>query len=388
MKKKLVRIVAAFFLVVFVVGMIPSSVFARTTAEVQKEINEKKEKLNALQQEIEANKANKQAAQTALDEYQAQYNSLVALIDEQEAMIASTEADLDVKTEELSVTIASIESNKALFEERLKAIYEMNSSSAMLATLLTVEDFSDLMLATDAMQRISKHDTDLLTELDTQKKLFEQQKIDLETAITALNEELAQLAENRDWCTQKMAEMNSAIAVANTAIAEGEAESGQTEEEIQALVKELEAIFRESQQRGSKEGDGSARYTGPLLWPVPSSYRITSYYGDPRSNTGSHYGIDIGAPNGSAIVASASGMVLTASYHYSYGNYIIIDHNDGMRTLYAHCSALYVGVGQYVSIGDTIAAVGSTGNSSGNHLHFEVHDHGVRQNPLGSGYLG
>lgn len=87
------------------------------------------------------------------------------------------------------------------------------------------------------------------------------------------------------------------------------------------------------------------------------------------------------------IVATASGTVITAEWHYSYGNYIVIDHGGGLRTLYAHCIELYIGAGASVATGDTIAGVGNTGNSFGAHLHFEVHDGGERQNPLGSGYL-
>lgn len=92
-----------------------------------------------------------------------------------------------------------------------------------------------------------------------------------------------------------------------------------------------------------------------------------------------HKGADICAPYGTPIYAADSGVVTTAGYHYSYGNYVIINHGNGYRTLYAHASRLNVHVGQAVSQGDVIAYVGSTGNSSGNHCHFEVYVNGVRR---------
>ena len=114
-----------------------------------------------------------------------------------------------------------------------------------------------------------------------------------------------------------------------------------------------------------------------LIQPV--SGRISCRFG----NQGSYYhtGLDIAAPNGTAIRAAAAGTVTYAGYHYSYGNLLIVTHANGVQTYYAHCSRLYVSVGASVSQGQTIAAVGSTGNSTGNHLHLEVRVNGTAQNP-------
>lgn len=114
-----------------------------------------------------------------------------------------------------------------------------------------------------------------------------------------------------------------------------------------------------------------------LIRPVNGT--ISCRYG----NRGSYYhtGLDIACPNGTPIMAAASGTVTYAGYHYSYGNLLIVSHGNGVQTYYAHCSRLYVGVGQSVSQGQTIAAVGSTGNSTGNHLHLEVRVNGAAQNP-------
>ena len=120
-------------------------------------------------------------------------------------------------------------------------------------------------------------------------------------------------------------------------------------------------------------GDLASTGSGSLMWPVPG-YSYVS-----RWMSSYHKGADICAPYGTPIYASDSGVVTTAGYHYSYGNYVIINHGNGYQTLYAHASRLNVHVGQAVSQGDVIAYVGSTGNSTGNHCHFEVYVNGVRR---------
>jgi len=117
-----------------------------------------------------------------------------------------------------------------------------------------------------------------------------------------------------------------------------------------------------------------------LIKPVTSGYTITSRFGQRAS--GNHKGLDIAAPTGTNIVASAAGtVILSGNYNDGYGNYIIIDHGNGVKTLYAHCSKLYVSVGQYVAQGESIGAVGNTGNSTGPHLHLEVIVNGLKYNP-------
>ena len=117
-----------------------------------------------------------------------------------------------------------------------------------------------------------------------------------------------------------------------------------------------------------------------LIKPVTSGYTITSRFGSRSS--GMHTGLDIAAPAGTPIYAAASGTVVASGWsNTGYGYYIIISHENGVQTLYGHCSALYVSAGQYVAQGENIAAVGSTGNSTGNHLHLEIRVNGSRVNP-------
>ena len=123
-----------------------------------------------------------------------------------------------------------------------------------------------------------------------------------------------------------------------------------------------------------------------MQWPVPSSSRITSYYGgriDPINGSQSgHLGMDIAAPQGTPIVAANDGVVILSQWNGSYGNCVMIDHGGGIVTLYGHISQLIAGVGQVVSRGQTIALVGSTGRSTGPHCHFEVRINGATTDPL------
>ena len=123
-----------------------------------------------------------------------------------------------------------------------------------------------------------------------------------------------------------------------------------------------------------------------FIWPCPSYTRISSYFGPRQQPTAGastdHKGIDLAAPYGAAILASAAGTVTTSTYSSSAGNYIVIAHGNGMSTVYMHCSSLLVSVGQTVQQGQTIAKVGSTGYSTGNHLHFGVIKNGTYVNPL------
>lgn len=386
-KKTVLRLLALAFALVLVVLVMPQKAYARSLSDIQSEINDKKEQLESLEAQITANKDNKTAAEAALAEYKIEYEEMLALISEQELVIASTAEQLDNKSLQLNETIMSIQANRELYGERLRAIYDMNSTNAMLSTLLNVNSFSEMMQASDAMRRVSEKDTELLEELTAKSEEYELQMTELEATIARLSGEMETLQANRDWCSTKMAEMEQLIASAEYNISIGEQQSEATEDEIKELQEEYAKIFRQLQQSGSQKGDSSVRYEGSILWPVPGVYKISSWFNDPRSNTGYHYGIDIPSATGTPIVAAASGTVITAQWHYSYGYYIVLDHGQGFRTLYAHNSQLLVTVGNYVTAGDNISLMGNTGNSYGSHLHFEVHENGSRQNPIGPNYL-
>ena len=155
-----------------------------------------------------------------------------------------------------------------------------------------------------------------------------------------------------------------------------------------ALAAELEAQRQAAlqQQQGSSGGGSTIVGTGQFAWPTPSTSLITSYYGSRLhpvyGTTKFHSGIDIGAADGAAIIAADGGTVVSAGWSGGYGNCIMIDHGNGYTTLYAHLSGYAVSSGQAVSRGDTIGYVGSTGVSTGPHLHYEVRQGGSTLDPM------
>ena len=177
-----------------------------------------------------------------------------------------------------------------------------------------------------------------------------------------------------------MYKMSSDIKSKEQAIKEYEADIAEQNETIKAL----EAIVAEERKKLAAE-QGRKYDGGVFAWPAPSYTRISDDYGNrthPILGTQQfHNGIDMAAPGGSAILAAYDGKVVAADYNSSMGNYIMIDHGDSLYTIYMHASALYVSKGTEVSKGQKIAAVGTTGRSTGNHLHFSVRKGGSYVNP-------
>ena len=181
------------------------------------------------------------------------------------------------------------------------------------------------------------------------------------------------------------AAQDAAISAAGADKAAKEQAYDATSAEAEKAYQEMLAASNNAGSSGSSKGDGSVYEGGTLMWPVQGFYNISCHFGSPDPAGRAHLGMDIsgGGANitGAQIVAAGKGTVVIASTHSSYGNYIVIDHGDGFKTLYAHCQSLLVGAGTPVEAGSPIATVGSTGFVTGPHLHVEVHNPG-RQNPL------
>jgi murein DD-endopeptidase MepM/ murein hydrolase activator NlpD len=163
----------------------------------------------------------------------------------------------------------------------------------------------------------------------------------------------------------------------------------QFQDMVDKLIKEEEERIKTEEEKRKQEEIAAANKKNGYLWPLPSSFkRLSSYFNEKRTINSLgyvnkiHYGIDVPASRGTPIYAIKAGKVITAGYGSGYGYYVIIDHGNGITSLYAHCSKLLVSKGAVVARGDTIAQVGSTGNSTGNHLHLEIRENGKRYDPL------
>lgn len=327
----------------------------------------KKEELRK-KAELENEKKNLASQQAAVKKV---YNELVREIDEFMTAI-----------KELEKSIAEAEANysrqKELLKTRLKVMYESSNSSIfdLLAQSESIIDFIDSMRY---MSLISQNDQKIVEELNQAKldvefkKLsYEEQKLELQLQADARKARLTAIKASR-------AELDQEIQRSTT--------------QLRKLEKEEDALIAESEKLNNiiKDLSKKKKYTGgSMVWPLPSSYSIVSAFGRRKHpilrKYKMHTGIDIDGDKGDSIVAANNGTVIISGWKNGYGNTVVIDHGGGITTLYAHCSKLLVEVGAEVSAGKVIAKVGSTGLSTGPHLHFEVRNDGKPVNPL-DGYL-
>lgn len=336
-------------------------------SELKKKQNSELKKKSQLEQE------KKKIANEQTNENNA-YQELLKQVRDAEENLRQTEAAL-------AEAVANYNEQRELVKSRLKIMYK-NSGTTMLDTLLESKNVIEFYERLQYMSVISRHDDNMIEELNNarleveyKKKLQQQAKENLEKKVNEKEERLSQLKTSR-------AQVESEIARSKAAI-------DKLEKEIDAQIaesKRLEGVIKNLSKRKKYVG-------GSMVWPCPSSYTVTSYYGTRKHpilrKYKMHTGIDIGADKGASIVAANKGTVIMAHYDKSggYGNMVVIDHGDGITTLYAHASKLLVKVGDEVKAGQVIAKVGSTGLSTGNHLHFEIRVNGETKNPLSSGWL-
>ncbi len=321
-----------------------------------------------------------------------QISVLSAQIFNTEALIAEYDVQISEKQVELEQAQSEEDEYYQLYCTRVRDMEEQGSVSYW-SILFSSASFSDLLDRIDFVSEIVNYDNQIYDQLQAAREAVDQAKTDLETqqaeqltAKETLETQKTSLAEEEAAVDDAIAEINSKKEVYSAQLAEVHSKAEALEDQIaeeQAAAEK--AAAKQNSSSNSSASSGSSSSSGGLTWPCGSS-RITSYFGNRSSPTAGastyHKGIDIGASTGTAIYAAASGTVVTATYSSSAGNYITISHGNGLSTSYMHCSALYVSVGDTVSQGQTIAAVGSTGISTGSHLHFAVIENGTYKNPL------
>lgn len=368
--------------------------------------NDKEEK----EQQIEALEQEKEEQNQALNSMQTDKANTEAEIESLDSQLASVQTEIDTTNSELEQTEAALEQTKKDLEAarekekkqyetlklRIKVMYK-KGDTGYLEILLAAEDITSLLNSTEYISKISDYDSNLLQSLQetrAQIEELEKQQEEEVARITQLKEELeAQETELQGILDEKAAyiqslnatieyteeyiqELEENISMEQQALAEIEAEIRAAAAAAAAAAQEAAAASGggESSGGGYVEDVSNAykpSYGGGWVWPSDTTY-LTDTFGYQDWRGGSHNGIDIGASYGSPIYAAASGTVWIAGYSSSAGNWVVIDHGGGVLTVYMHASALYVSSGQYVSAGQSIAAVGSTGWSTGPHLHFGV----------------
>lgn len=351
------------------------------------QIDSIKSDIHTVEKKIQDLKDTKSNLQTYISQLDGQINTLEGQIAALEKDIEEQTEEIEVKSEELKEAEAEAEEQYEMMKKRIRYMYE-NGNQSMLVLLLESETLSEMMNRAEYAVQMTAYDRQMRAELKEIRDEIEARKVELEEEKEEQEELLSELesqksAVNRaiDAKTQEIASYQAQI---NTAAGEQSDYEKQLAEQ-EKLLDQIEAQIAAAAaaRAAAEDGDGGA---SGFLWPCPASHRITSSFGPRTAPTAGastyHKGIDIGAGSGSSIVAAASGRVTTSTYSSSAGNYVVISHGNGVSTVYMHASALYVSEGETVSQGQTIAAVGSTGYSTGPHLHFGVIVNGSYVNPL------
>lgn len=276
---------------------------------------------------------------------------------------------------------------------RIQYMYE-NSQTTYIEQLLESNSVAEFLNTAEYIAQIQKFDRQKLDEYTENIEYITNAKAQLEQDYADLETMKANVESQKQSVASLMSQKETELAGITSDISDAQEDAKYFEAEIQAQneliaeIKRIEAEKAAAAARAAAEGKQVVDnpYTGGVFtWPCPSSTRVTSDYGTRVSPTlgasSNHKGIDIGASAGAAIVAAANGTVKAANYSSAAGNYVMIDHGGGLYTVYMHCSSLAVSEGTTVSAGQTIAYVGSTGISTGNHLHFGVSLNGSYVSP-------
>lgn len=404
MNKRKIRAAVALCLSVLMMGTVVSEAFpVPAYAVTQSQIDELKEQRNV----IRAQRQEKQAIVEALEAEKADVVAQKQAMDERNMytlqQIQLNNQEIELYDEMIAEKAAELEEAQRLENEQLERYrarvraMEENGGYNILAIISKSDSFSDMLTAMDDVGEIMESDRQLEDAYIAARENTESVKADYEDTRSELEDLKAQLKAEQEELEKDIEEAIQIILDLENDLENRQAEydaimaaEDAANATIDKLVAELEAqraaeAAAAAAAGGGGSGGGNANATGSFLWPVASYVYVSSRFGlRVHPITGekkSHTGIDIASNQGTAVYASDGGSVTLAGCNGGYGNCIMIDHGNGYVTLYGHLSSISVSVGQTVSQGATIGAVGSTGNSTGPHLHFEVLKNGTRIDP-------
>lgn len=311
-------------------------------------------------------------------------------ISELNDMISEKESDIIQTKAELEAALEREASQYDAMKLRIKNMYERGTDFYFEA-IFSAASFGDMLNRADYVEKITESDRRILDNFRTTREYVEVCKAQLEEEQELLKEAKEKVEQEQESLETLISEKQTEINAYEADINDKEALLREYEAEIAARnaeIKALEDAVKAEQAALEAASNPKRKYDGGMFaWPAPSYTRISDDYGSRQHPilgvTQFHNGVDMAAPGGSPILAAYNGTVVAAAYNASMGNYVMIDHGDNLFTIYMHASALYVSKGQEVVKGQKIAAVGTTGRSTGNHLHFSVRLNGNYVSPWG-----
>ena len=348
--------------------------------ELQSEADDLSAQKSMVQKQLNslaANKKNVMQRKSLLDEQISLTQAEISNVEEQVRQYERMIADMEQQIREEETRVAQ---QYETFCVRVRAMEERGDIT-LWSILFDSESFADFLAAIDFISEIMESDTRLLEELKAAREMVIAQKKDLESALNDVQRTKVSLESKNNELTGQLTEANNLI----IQIEENEEEYQETLDAIRAEEEAVQQeILRKSQELAAQQGTQTV--LGGYIWPVESR-RITSPFGMRMHPTKKrqlmHNGVDIGGVGfTSKVKAAKSGTVITSKKNNSYGEYVVISHGSGNTTLYAHLSKRSVKEGDVVQQGDVIGITGSTGNSTGPHLHFEINENSDRIDPL------
>ena len=382
-----------------VAALLTGVVLCGTPAFIMAEDEDLTNQLDSIQQQVNQQNAIKSDAETVIGSVSEQLRQIEGQLRQATTELntiteqrVAVENDITLNERQLAEAQKRLEGREAVFYKRVRDIY-INGRLSYLDVVIGSKDFSDFANRLEVLKRIIDSDINLISEIKKERAQIEAHKKKLEEDRAKLVElEKAALAKQAE-IEQKKAERNVVLqkaqndrAVAMQAIEELNASSAQ----ISAMLKERQAARAAAAAAAAQSAGQGSSYTwvqgtGQLGWPVsgeitsPYGYRVHPIWG----TTIYHSGIDIGVDEGTPVHAADSGVIVWSGWMGGYGYAVVIDHGNGLSTLYGHNSELAVDEGQSVFKGQVVAYAGSTGNSTGPHVHFEVRENGDPVDPMG-----
>lgn len=354
-------------------------------------VQHKKELSNAKKKE-QAAKALESELKEKVTVVQSQISVLKGQIAEVQNSIGLKEQEIAVKEQQITEKEAEIADQWGDFKQHMAAMQELRDGGSV-AMLSAVNDLYELLTFNEVMQDISIKDTEILDNMKNAKEALESDKLTLESQRSELQSKKADLDAQNSQMRAKQNELNSSVAAAQMSAAEAQQAQKDAQAAIESDEMNYEAVKKQIQKMiaAAAASKPTLSFTG-FICPLKSYSRISSEYGwrkNPVTGVNKlHAGTDFAAPGGTPIYAAASGYVQVAGWSSGgYGNYVIIYHgkmSDGNQysTLYGHMRSVATSAGKYVQQGEIIGYVGSTGNSTGNHLHLEVWKGGSKANAV------
>lgn len=369
------------------IPLVPQTMVVPASAVTQAEIDELKDNASdlrdqqkELQNQLAAIKEDKNKALEQKTLLEQQINATQAEIDTIQTQISKYDELIAQKQVELAEAEEKEQAQYELFCERVRYMEEQGEVSYW-SILFSSKDFADLLDNAMMVEEIMDYDNQVMDELIAIREQIAQDKADLETA----RQEQQAAKDEQEAAKASLKTQKSEVDALIDQISSQQTEVEKAEAQLKAAADAVDAEIKAAEKELASQISNVVSESG-FMWPLPGYNTLSSLFGGRThpvtGRPNNHTGIDIPAPGGTKILAAKSGVVTTSTYNSSYGNYVVVSHSDGTSTLYAHMRQRAVSKGQTVSQGQVVGYVGTTGSSTGNHLHFEIRVNGSRVDPV------